>query len=184
MEVNVNNIIIEANYELFEVVVTDGAELQSEKFALAAANSALEAEASANNSESFSILAESAKIDAEAARLLAEGSKNEAQASATLSTEQAILSASARNDAEAARLGAENAEDNALISEINAATSANNALASEQASEAIFTNTQSLLLNFFDDAIIALNSRIVADGGIVVIKLRFVQQELDEIYAL
>ena len=50
--------------------------------------------------------------------------------------------------------------------------------------EAIFTNTQSLLLNFFDDAIIALNSRIVADGGIVVIKLRFVQQELDEIYAL
>ena len=108
----------------------------------------------------------------------------EAEAAATLSTEQATLSASARNDAEAARLGAENAEDNALISAIGASNSANNGLASEQASEAIFTNTQSLLLNFFDDAIIALNSRIVADGGIVVIKLRFVQQELDEIYAL
>jgi hypothetical protein len=41
------------------------------------------------------------------------------------------------------------------------------------------TDTQSLLINFFDPAIIALNSRIVADGAEVIIKLRFVQQELD-----
>ena len=52
------------------------------------------------------------------------------------------------------------------------ATSANEAIQSN-------TNTEALLVNFFDPAIIALNSRIVLDGATVVIKLRLVQAELD-----
>ncbi|MBW3469084.1 phage head spike fiber domain-containing protein [Arthrospiribacter ruber] len=40
-------------------------------------------------------------------------------------------------------------------------------------------NTQSLLVNFFDPAIIALNSRINNDSGEVVRKLRFIQNDLD-----
>jgi hypothetical protein len=72
----------------------------------------------------------------------------------------------------------------AAASASSALTSANNAAQSEADAAQSYTDTQALLVNFFDPAIIALNSRIVADGATVVIKLRFVQQELDLIQAI
>jgi hypothetical protein len=78
----------------------------------------------------------------------------------------------AKQGAEDAETRIEGIEQNVILLEGQAQGAANTAIQSN-------TDTQSLLTNFFDPAIIALNSRIVADGGTVVIKLRFVQQELD-----
>ena len=54
----------------------------------------------------------------------------------------------------------------------NQATSANEA-------NQLISSTQNLFVNFFDSAIISLNSRIVSENATIVIKLRFVQAELD-----
>jgi hypothetical protein len=102
-----------------------------------------------------------------------------AQNAATTATEQAGIATSKAQevvDAEIrindAETRIEGIEQNVILLEAQSQQAANTAIQSN-------TDTQALLANFFDPAIIALNSRIVADGAEVIIKLRFVQQELD-----
>jgi len=53
----------------------------------------------------------------------------------------------------------------------------------EAAEDVVNTQIPSLLSNFFDPAIIALNSRIVSESATVVEKLRFIQEKLDILQA-
>jgi hypothetical protein len=112
-------------------------------------------------------------LDLQAARDAGVQAVENAEASALQAIGVEVQAAqTARQGAEDAETRIEGIEQNVIFFEGQAQGAANTAIQSN-------TDTQALLVNFFDPAIIALNSRIVADGGTVVIKLRFVQQELD-----
>jgi hypothetical protein len=95
------------------------------------------------------------------------------------STQQATNSELSATDSNAAKLLSEAAKEIAIVEAGKSGTSAGQSVASAAAAAQSNLNTQTLLVNFFDLAIIALNSRIVLDGATVVIKLRFVQVQLD-----
>jgi hypothetical protein len=132
MEITVNNITtsveVDANYELFEIIVTDASEEQAERYAIEARESADEA---AISKDITTVKASEALASASNALT----SENESESAATTATEQAILSAAARDESVSAKLAAQDSEDNALTSALDASLSAFNALASENAAE-------------------------------------------------
>lgn len=153
---------------------------------LASALSAQQAEQSNQASQQSALVATDQATQASTARNLAEQYKIESQDAADISigesnvaTQQAGVATTKAGEAEASRQATVILESQAQQAKIAAQTA--QGIAQTAASTAIQSNTdtQALLVNFFDPAIIALNSRIVADSGIVVIKLRFVQEQLD-----
>jgi hypothetical protein len=123
--------------------------------------------------------------------LLSEQNAEASASSVLLSEQNATTSAS---NALLSEQNAATSEINALLSEQNAEASASNALSSEQ--NALSATTETLeyknqveaivntLPNFFDPSIIALNERGTNESAIFGIKLRFVQQGIDNIFPI
>jgi hypothetical protein len=108
-------------------------------------------------------------------------SKNQSEAALLTANQRAKDSADSATASNAAKVLSEAAKVIAIEEAGKSSTSAGQSAAS--AAQALASNfaSQTLLANFLDSAIISLNNRISLDGGTVVIKLRFVQAQLDQL---
>ena len=154
-------------------VKKDDPELTRE-YAVAAELSAI---ASAGSEQVASEKAAQTELDAASAL----ASKQASEDASITSTQQAIASNASAVASQAARLLSEAANEIAIEEAEKSFVSAGQSAASAAQANQSNLNTQTLLVNFFDPAIIALNSRIVLEGATVVIKLRFVQAQLDQL---
>ena len=118
----------------------------------------LESEQSETQAGQSVTLAQQAVTDAEALVVLAQQAVTDTQALVVIA-QQAVA----------------DTEDQVVIATNQASASATSANEANQ----LISSTQNLFVNFFDSAIISLNSRIVSENATIVIKLRFVQAELD-----
>ena len=125
--------------------------------------------------DSVSVLTEEVnfkKADLVQAVLESEQSENQAGQSVTLA-QQAVVDAQAL--VVIAQQAVADTEGQVVIATNQASASATSANEANQ----LISSTQNLFVNFFDSAIISLNSRIVSENATIVIKLRFVQAQLD-----
>lgn len=135
------------------------------KVIIESTNQVIKVFSAVGNGESgkYALLAEEAAVRAELAETGAENAENNAAGSATQAGTQAGLSEAWAEGTEPGGVGTKSSKEWAEDAETEA------------------ESVPILLGNFFDPAIIALNSRIVTDGATVDRKLYIVQIELGEL---
>ncbi|ERM82375.1 hypothetical protein P872_18430 [Rhodonellum psychrophilum GCM71 = DSM 17998] len=180
----------EASTSAVNASVSEVAAKESELIAVTKANEANTSEINSKASELIAVEkaseASTSAIEAKASELIAvtKGSESvasaiEAKSSETISVAKAAESVLSASNASVSEVNSKASETLAVSKASEATASAVAANESKIQTDLTFSNTQSLLGNFFNPEIYALNVRGMLESANFEIKLRHVQQEID-----